>query len=350
MHITYQKKSITLDANQVTVYKHLVLLKANLEELLSKNTILLKIKRIFGKTQTIKSLYIYGKVGRGKSMLMKNFFDEIPPEKRIYFHFNEFMQIIHQELFIARKEGAHQNPIARAVKKVIGKAEILCFDEMQVEDVADAMILRTVFSYFVKNNIALVLTSNCHPLELYENGLQRNLFLKFVNETLLENFEVLNLDGETDYRSNLPKIKQHYFYPINEKNRQEILGIFQNAMGGNKPQPKEIETLGRKILVKESYQNIALFDFKDLCESDFGVADFGAITKEFSLIFLINLPILKPEDRNEAKRLIWFIDEAYERNVNVVVLAQDKPENIYIKGTGFKAFKRTASRLNSLGS
>ncbi|MES2678183.1 MAG: cell division protein ZapE [Pseudomonadota bacterium] len=348
-------EKISLDSAQLIVFNQLANLQKQLIKLFKKNSTRLAIKNLFFQQQTIKSLYIYGKVGRGKSMLMRNFFENLPTNKKIYFHFNSFMQEVHKELHrlrvVSRKSlvvsGA--DLISLATKKVIGEAKVLCFDEMQIEDVADAMILQGVFNYFLQAQIIVITTSNCHPLELYENGLQREAFLKsFVHEVLLKNFVILNLDGKVDYRSQFISSKQHYFYPNNSENKKTVLDMFIKTIDQSQPAPREIEVLGRKIVVKNSYKNIALFDFKDLCGADLGVADYQAIIKEFALIFLLGVPILKAEDRNEAKRLIWFIDEVYERKIGLVVLAESKPEEIYVKGIGAKAFKRTASRLNEI--
>jgi cell division protein ZapE len=351
MEIKVFNQKIKLDSAQNSVFKHLSHLAKQITKISKKNPTRLAIKNLFFNQEPIKNLYIYGKVGRGKSMLMRHFFENLPTTNKIYFHFNSFMQEVHKNLHklrvFSRKSG--DELMFLATKQVIGNAKVICFDEMQVEDVADAMILQGVFNYFIVNKIVVVTTSNCHPLELYENGLQRELFLKFVNEVLLNNFLVLNLDGKIDYRSQFIDSKQHYFYPNNSENKKTILNLLLQVTENKPPQTKEIEVLGRRLLIKNTYKNIAFFDFKELCEADLGVADYQAIVKEFSLIFLLNVPILKPEDRNEAKRLIWFIDEVYEAKTKLLVLAQSKPEEIYVKGIGEKAFKRTASRLNELG-
>jgi cell division protein ZapE len=355
MQITIGEKKIKLDSAQLVVFNQLENLKKQLVKLSQKNPTRLAIKSFFSHQQPIKSLYIYGDVGRGKSMLMRHFFETLLLKQKTYFHFNNFMQQVHKELYKLRVDSRKSLVVSGteliflATKKVIGeKIKVICFDEMQVEDVADAMILQGVFSYFVANQIAVVTTSNRHPLDLYENGLQRDLFLKFVAEVLLPNFLLLDLDGKIDYRSLFVSKSQHYFSPNSSKNKKAILEIFAKVIDNNKPKPREIAVLGRKLLVAKSYKNIALFDFKELCEADLGVADYQAIVKEFSLIFLLNVPILKPEDRNEAKRLIWFIDEAYENKTNLLVLAEVEPEEIYVKGVGAKAFKRTASRLSEI--
>lgn len=354
MQITIGEKTIKLDKAQLAVFNQLANLQKQLVKISKKNPTRLAIKNLFvrqnSKQNPIQNFYIYGKVGRGKSMLMRYFFENLPISGKVYFHFNSFMQEVHKELFVLRKTQSDKsrNLIALATKKVIGKAKVLCFDEMQVEDVADAMILQAVFNYFIKNDIVVVATSNCHPLELYENGLQRDLFLKFVNQVLLRNFLVLNLDGKIDYRSQFIGSRKHYFSPNNSENKKTVLNIWLQVTENKTPQAREIMVLGRKLLVKNSYKNIALFDFKELCMADLGVADYQAICQEFSLIFLLNLPILKAEDRNEAKRLIWFVDEVYEKQVQLIVLAEVKPEEIYVKGIGAKAFKRAASRLHEI--
>jgi len=358
-------KKITFDPEQKKVLDHLNLLEKQINKIINKNPVRLAIKDLFIKRNHHKNLYIYGKVGRGKSMLMRHFFEQLSTNKKIYFHFNNFMQKIHMELHKLRKAKTRDNLdlISLATKGVIGGAKVLCFDEMQVEDVADAMILQAVFNYFIQDQIIIVTTSNCHPLELYENGLQRDAFLKlFVDGVLLRNFLILDLDGKIDYRIQDSRqigpipltvktkftTQQHYFYPNNSENKKTVLDLFVKMIGQNQLCQREIELLGRKIAVKNSYKNIVLFDFKELCGGNLGVADYQAIVGEFALIFLLNVPILKPEDRNEAKRLIWFIDEVYEKKIDLVVLAQSKPEEIYVKGVGAKAFKRTASRLNEV--
>ena len=343
-------KNIKLDQNQIIVFKASVDLSKKIIKSFQINPFTSIIKNLFTKPKPIKSLYIYGKVGRGKSMLMRHFFDNLDISQKVYFHFNNFMQQIHKELHILRQNPTDKNRdlISLAMLAVIGKAKVLCFDEMQVEDVADAMILKGVFGYLMQNQITIVTTSNCHPLDLYENGLQRDSFIKFIKEILLKNFVLLNLDGKVDYRSKFISSKQHYFYPINDKNKKAVADLIFKVTDGAKLKPREIEVLGRKFLVKESYKNIVVLNFKELCMSDLGVADYQKICQQFSIIFLLNVPILKPEDRNEAKRLVWFMDEFYENKTKLLILADCKPEEIYVKGVGAKAFKRAASRMSEI--
>jgi cell division protein ZapE len=352
MEIILSKKKIQLDQSQHEVFLYLTDLCKKINKSLKKNPIRIIIKSWFLDSKSIQNLYIYGKVGRGKSMLMKNFFDNISTPKKSYFHFNSFMQALHRELHKLRKLSLKKNQslVFLATKNIVKQNKIICLDEMQVEDVADAMILQEVFSYFIQFNIAIITTSNLQPTCLYENGLQRGLFLKFINKILLPNFIVMNLDSKTDYRGEFLESKQHYFYPNNSTNKNTILDILLKKSGGSNLKSKEIEILGRKLLIKNSYDNIAIFDFAELCINSLGVADFLAICQNFVTIFLLNIPILKPEDRNEAKRLIWFIDEVYENKVELFILANSKPEEIYVQGIGANAFKRTTSRLNKISS
>lgn len=347
---------IILDPAQTIVSNCLSNLQKQLIKLSQKNLTGLALKSFFSDQFNIKNIYIHGKVGRGKSMLMKRFFDDLPLKKKIYFHFNAFMQAVHKELYNLRKNQSSQKRdlVSLAVKKIIDGNKVLCFDEMQVEDIADAMILRGVFNYFFDNKVVVVVTSNSHPLDLYKDGLQREVFMQFIKETFLKNFQVLNLENNLDYRSQFlqdhNRYPRHYFFPNNAENKKEILDIFIKATNHNSPAIREINLLGRKLIIKNSYKNIALFDFAELCVAELGVADYQVIVREFDLIFLLNIPRLNQEDRNEAKRLILFIDEVYENKTALIISAAARPEDIYLQGVGAESFKRTASRLNEISS
>jgi len=337
-----------LDNSQVKALDQLNQLKKSL----SKSSAEFSFLKIFQKNQnSSSSIYIYGQVGRGKSMLMAKFFNSLEIEDKIYLHFNSFMQKIHRELHKLRKN-LHRNYddiIEIATKNIIGNVRILCFDEFQVEDVTDALILRKIFSYIFAHQILVVFTSNSHPKNLYKNGLQRDSFIKFIDEILLKNCQVINLDNGIDYRRQyLQLVKKHYFFPINAKNKNEINEIFSKITEGSDPEPIEIKILGRKLLIKNCYKNVARFDFKELFNENFGVADYQAICKKFDIIFLLNIPQLTKEDVNEARRLILFIDEIYENKVALLILAQVKFDEIYSDGIGFESFKRASSRLNEI--
>lgn len=341
-------EEITLDNSQAKTLEQLNQLKNFLYPKSSRFNFL----KIFKKNQNNpSSIYIYGQVGRGKSMLMAKFFNSLKIENKLYLHFNSFMQKIHRELHELRKN-LHQNQnniIEVATNNIIGDTKILCLDEFQVEDVTDALILRKIFSYIFSNHILVVFTSNSHPRNLYRNGLQRDSFIKFIDDVLLKNCQVINLDNGVDYRRRyLQLVKKHYFFPIDDKNKKEINEILSKITEYSELQSVEIKVLGRKLLIKNSYKNVAVFDFKELFNENLGVVDYQAICKKFDVIFLLNIPKLTKEDVNEARRLILFIDEVYENKVALLMLSEVAIDDIYSDGIGVEAFKRTASRLNEI--
>lgn len=341
-------EEIILDDSQIKTLDQLNQLKKSLDS----NSVKFSLLKIFKKNKNfLSSVYIYGQVGRGKSMLMAKFFNSLKIEDKLYLHFNNFMQKIHQELHKLRKN-LHQNQndiIEIATKNIIGDIRILCLDEFQVEDVTDALILKKIFSYIFANQILVVFTSNSHPKNLYKNGLQRDSFIKFIDDILLKNCQVINLDSGVDYRRQyLQLVKKHYFYPINLENKNEINEIFSKLTENSELQQIEIEVLGRKLLIKNCYKNVARFDFKELFNENLGVIDYQAICKKFDVIFLLNVPKLIKEDVNEARRLILFIDEIYENKVALLMLSEVEIDKIYSDGIGSEAFKRAASRLNEI--
>lgn len=372
-----------LDQHQLAIQKNL----KQLAELLQTKTQESFVSKIFTKKTTpIKSLYIYGDVGRGKSMLMKDFFDSITNQPKIYIHFNSFMHKIHEALRDIRKEDKkYKDELIEAVQRVAKDKnnepiKLICFDEFQVTDIADAMLLARIFSYLFAQNVVAVFTSNSKPSELYKNGLQRELFLEFVNNVLLKNCQVLNLNSTTDYRekialsekektkqpqqetkqsqqegfcspllnfiTNTTPIAKRYFIS-NQKNRTIIEEIIK-SLTNNQFKPTKINVWGREVKIKKTHERIAIINFSDLCQNDYAASDFQAICQKFDLIFLLKVPNLTEENVNEAKRFTLFIDEVYENKTALIVSAKTKIDEIYPAGIGSSAFKRTASRLKEI--
>ncbi len=303
-------------------------------------------QKIFGaKNKQIKSLYIYGGVGRGKSMLMKKFYNSLKDYPKIQIHFNSFMQSIHEALRDIRNEDKkYKDQLIEATRRVvIGKelatnnqqpttklSQLICFDEFQVVDIADAMLLSRIFSYLFSQNIIAVFTSNSHPMDLYKNGLQREIFLEFVNKVLIVNAEILHLDSETDYRSLYKKNLTKRYFLESENGEAEIKKIIKNLTEGKETKEKEVEVWGRKITINKTFgdvapERIAITNFNEICKENYAAADYRAICKNFDLIFLKKLPKLTKEDVNEARRFILFIDEIYENKVALIVNSQAKP-------------------------
>jgi cell division protein ZapE len=349
-----ENKDITLNCIQIEVLDILNDIKSNILKKTNNSFFKTIILTLLRKKAPINNIYIYGKVGRGKSMLMKNFFNNIDIKNKIYFHFNDFMHHIHLELHkIRSKNKSHNNKIIEiAIKNVVKGNILICLDEFQVDDVTDALILRKIVSYFIKKDITIIFTSNSKPEDLYQNGLQRDLFLEFVNNILKKNCKIFNLNSEIDYRNRfLHKVKKHYFYPINKKNKTNILNIFSHLSHEGEASKEELEiSKNRKITINKAFENIAIFDFNELCQNALGSKDYKEICIKYNIIFLLNIPRLEPEDRNEAKRLILFIDAAYEKKITLLILSEVEIDNIYIKGTDSFKFKRTASRLKEMMS
>ena len=338
---------ITFDSHQIAIQQKLQHLSQILEA--QENSGFLK--SFFLSKIHPKSIYIYSDVGRGKSLLMGEFYNSLAEISKIYFHFNAFMQLIHEALRdIRREEKKYKDELIEAVKRVVGERRVICFDEFQVVDIADAMLLTRIFSHLFSKNVVAVFTSNSAPLQLYKNGLQREVFLEFVNAVLLQNCEVLHLDSPTDYRAQYRQNLDKRYFIDNRNNREEVRAIIKNLTKSQKLKSNKLKVWGREVKIKKTYEKIAVINFADLCCVDFSASDYQAICKNFDLIFLLKLPRLKTEDINEARRFMLFIDEVYENKVALIVTAKVRISAIYPSGIGAEAFKRTASRLNEIKS
>ena len=383
---------IVLDQHQLTIQKALKQLAKNLEENSNNNL----VAKIFSSKTKTQSFYIYGDVGRGKSMLMKEFFTSISKTPKLYFHFNGFMRQIHEALRDIRKEDKKfKDELIEAVERIIVcdkhpaqkstapnpsfsrrgeqqnsdlspsllrggwggarhafalKAKLICLDEFQVTDIADAMLLSRIFSYLFSKNTTIIFTSNSKPTNLYKNGLQREIFLEFVKNILLKNCQVLNLNSPTDYRAEYTKNLTKRYFINNQKNRQTIKEIINNLTNSKPPKPTKLNVWGREVIIKKTYNNIAVINFKDLCQANHSASDYQNICQRFSLIFLFNLQKLTPENVSEAKRFMLFIDEIYENKTALIITAKVKIDEIYNQGIGSEAFKRTQSRLQEIKS
>lgn len=359
MPLKTENKTIILDENQKIVANIL----DNFANILEKKYLNSKIKNIFNKisakilpkktSQELLTIYIYGDVGRGKSMLMKSFFNKVKIANNLkhLVHFNSFMNEIHQTLKKIRSDSLKtKDELKTATNQILKNYQILCFDEFQVVDIADAMLLSRIFKIIFEKKIALIITSNCHPLQLYKNGLQRELFIDFVNKILLKNCQIVNLDSQIDYREKyIENLEQRYFIKSNIANKT-FNDIINHTVNIDHLEPLDIKVWGRKVTIHKTYQDIAIIDFSSFLKEALSANDYKAICKKFSLIFIKNLPKLTKEDPNEARRLILFIDEAYENKLALIILAECEIEEIYLHGIGIEAFKRTISRLKEIKS
>ncbi len=299
-----------------------------------------------------RGLYIHGPVGRGKSMAMDLFFDGAPAEKKRRVHFHAFMQEVHGWLRGFREkagpEGA-DNALPALADHLFGGATLLCFDEFHVQNIADAMILGRLFGHLFDLGLIVVATSNFPPDRLYENGLNRDRFLPFI-ERLKEELQVVSLEGLTDYRlerlQNLPV----YYCPDGTAAKQSLERIFGLLTDEAQGSAEEIEVGSRRLLVPKAARGVAWFEFSELCEQPRAAADYLALAERYHTVILEGIPVLTRDKHNEARRFMTLVDALYECRVNLVVSAEAEPGALYQAGDGAFEFERTASRLMEMRS
>ena len=313
------------------------------------------LDRLFGsRDDGPAGVYLWGGVGRGKSMLMDLAFDHLPisPKRRVHFH--EFMLETHARLRRAR-ESEEGDPIAPVAEAIAEEAQLLCFDEMQVANPADAMILSRLFGQLLAAGVKVVTTSNRPPADLYKDGLNRDLFVPFI-AMIERDMAVVAVDGPTDYRldrlqgvdvwhvPNGPaataELAQAFFqltdYPVEDRARVPTEEL---DVGG-----------GRKLHVPKSLKGVAVFSFKRLCGEARGASDYLAIARRFHTVILVGVPVMGPERRNEAARFVTLIDALYEHKVKLLAAADAEPAGLYPAGDGNFEFQRTVSRLEEMQS
>ena len=308
------------------------------------------IGMLFGGTgpEAPKGLYIWGKVGRGKTMLMDLFFECVRLKRRRRIHFHEFMAEVHDRIGAAR---AHTpgDPIAVVAKDIAAETSLLCFDEFHVTDIADAMILGRLFTALFAAQVIVVATSNVPPDGLYKDGLNRQLFEPFI-VLLKERTETLQLVAAKDFR--LEKLAGHrlYFSPLDRAAETAIRQAFTRISGVAKGEPHDLDVKGRKVRVPEAANGVALFDFADLCMKPLGSLDYLHIAHAFHTVVITNVPALHRDRRAEARRFIALIDTLYDARVGLIVSAAAEPDGLYPKGDEAFLFERTASRLIEMRS
>ncbi|WP_420329704.1 cell division protein ZapE [Pseudooceanicola atlanticus] len=293
-----------------------------------------------------KGLYLWGGVGRGKSMLMDLFVESLDvPVRRVHFH--AFMQEIQNGLHEARKTGV-EDSLAPVVDKVAEGLRVLAFDEMQITDIADAMIVGRLFESLMSKGVVIVTTSNRVPDDLYKHGLNRQLFLPFI-ALIKERLVVHELSSPKDYRQNRLSGGQVYFTPANAEAREAIEGIWQDLTGGA-AEPLELTVKGRKVTLPAYRNGVVRAGFHDLCGQMLGPGDYLAVADAVKVLILENIPCLGRSNFNEAKRFVTLIDALYEAKVRLICSAADEPESLYVEGEGVFEFERTASRLREMQS
>ena len=304
---------------------------------------------VFGKApQGVRGLYIWGGVGRGKSMLMDLFHENVALKAKRRVHFHAFMQDVQAKLHEARKTGV-DDAIRPVAEEIASNVQLLNFDEMQITDIADAMIVGRLFQMLFDRGVTVVTTSNRVPDDLYKDGLNRPLFLPFI-ELLKERMTVHELESETDYRQHRLEGEKVYFCPAGAEADAAISRIWVELTGGGGDSELKLVVKGREIVLSNYHAGVARASFWDLCGRPLGPADYLAIAGAVRMLILEDIPYLSAENYNEAKRFVTLIDALYEAKVRLVVSAVDEPERLYVEGEGSFEFERTASRLREMQS
>lgn len=304
----------------------------------------------------VKGLYVYGQVGRGKTMLMDMFFELAPIQKKRRAHFHEFMADVHERIFKHRQklkngETKQADPVPPVAQALRDEAMLLCFDEFTVTDIADAMILSRLFTELFSLGCVLVATSNVEPDNLYPDGLNRGLFVPFIG-LLKENVAVMSLDARTDYRLEKTRRLPVFCQPLSPQADAAIEEAWTAVTEGKQAKVEEIPMKGRSIHVPAAAAGAARFTFSDLCEKPLGASDFLAIAERYDTVFVEHIPFMGPQNRNETKRFIILIDALYDHGVRLFASAAAEPEQLLTEKRGTEGFEfdRTASRLFEMQS
>jgi cell division protein ZapE len=302
-----------------------------------------------------QGLYIWGPVGRGKSMLMDLFFADAPVAKKRRVHFHEFMLEVQERLHRRREklaaEGAppEADTIVPIAREIAAETRLLCFDEFQVTNIADAMILARLFETLFDQGITVVATSNRKPDDLYKDGLQRDRFLPFI-DLIKQRLEILELGGDHDYRMDRLRNFDVYLTPAGAWATAKLDEAFRALSGGADGEPRVLRTQGREVVVPRAAPGVAMAHFLDWCAKPMGAADFLSIAEHFHTVIVADIPKMGPDSQDKAARFVTMIDEFYEKKVKFICSAAALPVGLYIAGDGAFEFQRTVSRLMEMQS
>jgi cell division protein ZapE len=295
-----------------------------------------------------RGVYLHGDVGRGKTMLMDLFFasTDFAPKQRSHFH--EFMADVHERIAEARRT-VEGDPIPHVAGSIADGAALLCFDEMQVTDIADAMILGRLFEQLFDRGVVVVATSNAAPEALYENGLNRQLFVPFI-KLIREHLDVLELRSAKDFRLEKLAGVPLYFTPADGASRQELDRLWDRLTGSEPPHEAVLEVKGRRLVVPRAAMGVARFSFADLCEAPLGTVDYLRVAHAYHTVMIDGIPIMERDRRDAVRRFINLIDTLYDNKVCLIASAAAEPDSLCLDSAGASAFARTVSRLMEMRS
>ena len=308
------------------------------------------------KPEPQRGLYIWGAVGRGKTMIMDLFFEELDVRHKRREHFHAFMSDVHERIFRWRQASRAgqvkgSDPVAPVARDLAREARVLCFDEFAVNDIADAMLLGRLFEALLGEGVTVVATSNRPPVDLYKDGLNRQLFLPFI-AMIEQRFEVIELASRTDYRLEKLAGAAVYLTPADATASAALERTFERLTGGMPAHPTHLVVKGRDVVLKRTAQGVAFCSFEDLCDRPLGASDYLAIAGLFHTVLIADVPAMGQDQRNAAKRFITLIDVFYDHGVKTVISAEVEPQSLYRGTSGPEVFEfdRTVSRLIEMRS
>jgi cell division protein ZapE len=340
------------DADQLFAVEALARIQTQLEAVPPRGSTLWRF--LGKKPDPVRGLYLWGGVGRGKSMLMDLFFDAVQINRKRRAHFHEFMLDIHARLKVERDK-EKGDPIPPVVEALADEARLLCFDEMVVNNMADAAIMSRLFAGLFDAGVTVVTTSNRHPDDLYKDGLNRQLFLPFI-ALVKDRLDVMALNGPTDYRRDRLGNAATWLVPNGPDATKALSETFFRLTDYPPEDRAHVPTAeldvgaGRTLHVPKALKGVAVFSFKRLCAEARGAADYLAVARRFHTVMIVGIPALGPQNRNEAARFVTLIDALYEYRVKLLAAADAVPDALYPGGDGKFEFERTLSRLLEMQS
>jgi len=336
-------RGIVIDASQAAALARLERLSAELGAFRAARQS--RIKRLFVRPEVPRGLYLWGGVGRGKSLLMDAFYATVPIRRRTRVHFHAFMRDIHEELATLKRE---PDPLASVAAHVARRWRLVCFDEFHVSDIADAMILGRLLTALFGHGVVLVLTSNYRPDTLYPHGLQRQNFVPTIR--LIEReLDVIEVDGGTDYRLRALSQVRSFLTPAGREADAELAALFERMRSGPDESPR-LAIEGRTLTARHRAGSAVWFDFAALCDGPRSQRDYLELARQFSVVFVSGIPRLTAEMGDRARRFTWLVDILYDHRVKLLASAAVPPEGLYVEGPHSREFPRTVSRLVEMQS